>query len=384
MIPTYRANKIRLIIFSLIFIFASANAFVHNYKTGTGASNMPLKHRTASTVKPRYSSLRLIDSIPAPPGEMRMGLTEEGDYLWIFTNTTESYSVFYKIKKNDGLIIRQFNFPDTTPRYNIGLTMINGYLYTSEFYPIPGNIHILDTLGNFVRTFNTGYDTRGLAWDGTYLWATEADSQSILKMDTIGNVIATYKNDGSIQWFMDITYDDNDSTIWANYDAFALDINEISVDSSPFLIIQYFDHPSPQSDIPEGITYCDESDGGYLYTNGVYSQFIWKIKVHDGGISEKNGAYHHKCRFGPVLSTIFTDQIFISYKIVEQQSVRLNIYETNGTEVCAIVDGIVNPGEYKVVWNGKDDNNRRLPAGIYFIRFESAEYKSTIKVIKMK
>lgn len=365
-------------IIGLIFAFTSANSNLHHYKMGTGASNKTPKN-LPSIINPQLFSLRIVDSIPAPPGEMKMGLTEDGDFLWIFTNTTNSYSVFYKIAKNDGSIIRQFNFPDTTLRYNIGLTMINGNLYTSEFYPVPGNIHILDTLGNLIRTFNTGYDTRGLAWDGTNLWTTEADSMSILKMDTLGNVIAIYKNNGNIQWFMDITYDDRDSTIWANDDAFAMDINEIAVSSSPFIIIQSFDHPSPQNDIPEGITFSNESDGGYLYTSSAYSQFIWKIKVHDGGIQEKNRKHQGRHYFRLTSSNFFTDQIWMNLKIPVAERVKLIVYGIDGRIIRIIKDGIIPAGEYTILWNSTD-----VPAGIYFVRLETPDYKSTIKVVKIE
>lgn len=374
-----QTRRIKFAIISLVFVLASANPSEYNYKIGTGASDKTIRYLSRSQVVPQLSCMRIIDSIPAPPGEMKMGLTEDNNFLWVFTNTTNSYSVFYKIRKTDGLIIRQFNFPDTTPRYNIGLTMINGYLYTSEFYPVAGNIHILDTLGNLIRTFNTGYDTRGLAWDGTNLWTTEADSMSILKMDTLGNVIAKYNNNGTIQWFMDITYDDIDSTIWANDNAFALTINEIALFSSPFYIIQSFDHPSPQNDIPEGITLSNESDGSYLYTSSAYSQFIWKIKVHDGGIAEKNRKHQEGYYFRLISSNFFTKLIWLTFKIPSEERVKLIVYGIDGRIIRIIKNMIIPAGEYTILWDSTD-----IPAGIYFLRLETPDYKSTIKVVKIE
>jgi hypothetical protein len=315
---------------------------------------------------------------------MKMGLAEQGNYLWIFTNNTDSFPIFYKIRKSDGAIVRQFYFPDTTTRYNIGLTMINNHLYTSEFFPVRGNVHIIDTLGNLTRTFNTGYDTRGLAWDGTYLWATEADSQSILRMDTLGHISSVFKNNGDIQWFMDITWDDYDSTLWANDDAFFLDINELSVASSPFSVIQNFDHPSSQTDIPEGITYASESDGGYLYTSAAYSAFIWKIKVHDGGIAEKKPGYESTTQFGPITPTIFTEYLSICYNTPDQQHIRIAVYGVDGRKVNQIIDGFVTGGVHKIVWNGRDINNKTLPPGIYFIEFKSENFSAGAKVIKLR
>ncbi len=308
-----------------------------------------------------------------------MGLTEQEDYLWIFANTTNSYSIFYKITKSDGSIIRQFNFPDTATRYNIGLTMINNHLYTSEFYPVKGNIHVLDTLGSLIRTFNTGCDTRGLAWNGTNLWATEADSMSILKMDTLGNVIAIYKNNGTIQWFMDITWDEENNTIWANDNAFALDINELSVNSSPFFLIQEFDHPCSQNDIPEGITYSREPLGGYLYTSAAYSSYIWKVLVHDGGITEKDS---NELEFFYATPAVFNNCLKIGYDIINAQRVRITAYDINGRKLCEIFDNYVTAGKHAVYWDGINDYNQSLPAGVYFVEIKTEKSRSVIKVVR--
>ncbi|MEO0185530.1 MAG: T9SS type A sorting domain-containing protein [candidate division WOR-3 bacterium] len=377
-----KPQRIITIILSILFSSLFASGLIYDFKTGTGAKEILLQPHENITRTPDFPNWCAIDSIPAPPGEMKMGLTEQNDFLWIFTNTTNSYSTFFKIRKTDGSIVHQFNFPDTSSRYNVGLTMINNRLYTSEFFPVQGNIHVLDTLGNLVRTFNTGYNTRGLAWDGQYLWAAEADSQSILKMDTLGNVLGIYRNNGSVQWFMDITWDDYDSTIWANDDAFALNIKEISVASSPFSVIQCFDHPSPETDIPEGITYSPETNGGYIYTSAAYSSFIWKIRIHDGRISENDNTYYKKNRFGPMIPTIFSKQLLICYEIFQPQDIQLSVYSIDGRKVCQIIKGHVNAGKYRISWDGIDSNRKILPAGVYFIRFESNNYTAVEKIIK--
>ncbi|MGB9720174.1 MAG: T9SS type A sorting domain-containing protein [bacterium] len=379
-----KLEKVLFIILTSFSILSFANGLECNFVPGTGAKNFLSKSHENVSRMPGLPIVCTTDSIPAPPGEMKMGLTEQDEFLWIFTNTTNSYSTFYKIRKIDGSIIRQFNFPDTSTRYNIGLTMINNHLYTSEFFPAQGNVHILDTLGNLIRTFNTGYDTRGLAWDGHNLWTTEADSQSILKMDTLGNVLGIYRNNGTIQWFMDITWDDCDSTVWANDDAFALDIKELSVASSPFNMIQNFDHPCAETDIPEGITYSSEADGGYLYTSAAYSPFIWKIRIHDGRIAENDERYYKKCRFGPITPTIFSEQLLIYYEIFEPQDIQLNVYGIDGRNLCQIIKGRVSTGKHQVLLNSRDSNYKPLPPGIYFVRFESKNYKAVEKIIKIE
>ncbi len=378
---TYALAQRTMMVYFVALFLAYGSEVNQSRPMGNGACPDMAEKTTDNGQRIRSRDSRVIDSIPAPPGEMKMGLTEQGDYLWIFTNTTNSYSVFYKIRKSDGSIIKQFNFPDTATRYNVGLTMINNHLYTSEFYPVKGNIHVLDTLGSLIRTFNTGYDTRGLVWNGTNLWTTEADSMSILKMDTLGNVIAIYKNNGTIQWFMDITWDEENSTIWANDNAFALDINELSVNSSPFFLIQEFDHPCSQSDIPEGITYSREPDGGYLYTSAAYSPYIWKILVHDGGIEEKGNDKLQSFYATPV---VFNRWLKVGCNIIDSQRVMISVLDITGRKLCKICDTHVNAGKHYFYWYGISDRNQELPAGVYFIEIKTGKNITVLKVVKIE
>ncbi|MEO0227902.1 MAG: FlgD immunoglobulin-like domain containing protein [candidate division WOR-3 bacterium] len=322
----------------------------------------------------------IVDSIPAPLGEFRMGLTDDGDYLWNFTNATNSYPVFYKLRKSDGSIVHQFNFPGGGIHYCLGLTMINGQLYTSEFYPNQGRIWVIDTLGNLIRNFSVNYDIRGLTWDGQYLWAAEVDSQRLVKMDTFGNINTIYQGDGNIQWFMDITYDQRDEIIWANdYGTGA--IKKLLVAPSSFNVIMSRDHPAPPDDHPEGITYCEESGIGYLYTGAAYSQYIWKIKVHGLSITEDKKVPIPIPQFILTVPSILHSRFIIDYQIKEVQTVEIKIYGGDGRIVHKLWLGSVSPGRHQIIWDGKDIRGKKIQTGIYFVHFNIGKYNYIKKVI---
>ena len=66
--------------------------------------------------------------------------------------------------------------------------------------------------------------------------------------------------------------------------------------------------------------------------------------------------------------------------------VRLLIYDMLGRQVRTLVNEPQYPGEYRVVWNGRDDNGIRLPTGVYFSRLfiSKAELTRPKKLILMR
>ncbi|MBS4015167.1 MAG: hypothetical protein KGZ86_01840, partial [Candidatus Latescibacteria bacterium] len=59
----------------------------------------------------------------------------------------------------------------------------------------------------------------------------------------------------------------------------------------------------------------------------------------------------------------FTNQITINYQINKPGKVALMIYDAAGREVKSITNGNIGQGDYRFVWNGKDNNNRTINNG---------------------
>jgi len=52
--------------------------------------------------------------------------------------------------------------------------------------------------------------------------------------------------------------------------------------------------------------------------------------------------------------------------------------------VTRLVDGKVRPGVHELKWSGKDNVNRKCPAGVYFVRFATDQYKASKKMVLIK
>lgn len=71
----------------------------------------------------------------------------------------------------------------------------------------------------------------------------------------------------------------------------------------------------------------------------------------------------------------------ISYSIPVTTEVKLNIYNVAGQLVIRLVHQMQEPGYYTVVWNGRTDQDKLVPSGMYFYRLETPDFKTTKKMI---
>jgi hypothetical protein len=69
---------------------------------------------------------------------------------------------------------------------------------------------------------------------------------------------------------------------------------------------------------------------------------------------------------------------------VEDRRVSLTVYDMRGRRVRRLIDSTLEPGDYRVVWNGRDDNGRKVPSGIYFYTLKSGESTFTRKMTILK
>lgn len=74
----------------------------------------------------------------------------------------------------------------------------------------------------------------------------------------------------------------------------------------------------------------------------------------------------------------------IAYSIAKPSNVKLKIYNLKGQLVKSLLNEYKAVGNHKTVWNGKNNQNKPVSSGIYFIRIETDNYTKTSKAILMK
>jgi len=80
----------------------------------------------------------------------------------------------------------------------------------------------------------------------------------------------------------------------------------------------------------------------------------------------------------------FNPSTTIVFSIGEETQVNIDIYNLKGQKVRHLTSESFSRGEHKLLWDGKDDQGRKVASGIYFAEMRTPHYKKHIKMIMTK
>jgi flagellar hook assembly protein FlgD len=67
-----------------------------------------------------------------------------------------------------------------------------------------------------------------------------------------------------------------------------------------------------------------------------------------------------------------------------KQSIQLTIYNVRGKQVIRLIDSEYEPGNHRVVWNGRTDKGEQVSSGIYLYTLRSGDKTYTRKMVMLK
>jgi len=80
----------------------------------------------------------------------------------------------------------------------------------------------------------------------------------------------------------------------------------------------------------------------------------------------------------------FSESLQIIYSLNKRTHVKLSLTDLLGNKVKIILDEVKNKGQYKTIWNGKNDHNQNVGSGIYFLSLNAENKISVKKIIHLK
>ncbi len=80
----------------------------------------------------------------------------------------------------------------------------------------------------------------------------------------------------------------------------------------------------------------------------------------------------------------FNPDTKIAYALPRTERVTVRIFNVMGQVVRTLVDGVQPAGHHELTWNGRDESGHAVASGVYFYRFETADYARTVKMTLLK
>jgi len=141
-------------------------------------------------------------------------------------------------------------------------------------------------------------------------------------------------------------------------------------------------------------TFCDVSVsalGDYWYrVKGSNTAYGWGeysilkgVTVLSSAVSEANQFVREKISY-QITPNLFTNWTMIKYSMPSKSRVYLKVFDVQGHCQDEIINTVQQPGNYQIVWNGKNDNGMKLPAGVYFIALHVDNAQITKQVLLLK
>jgi len=92
---------------------------------------------------------------------------------------------------------------------------------------------------------------------------------------------------------------------------------------------------------------------------------------------------------GPTKLTLIRPNPFsgtteVRFTLSREAHARLFVYDVAGRLVRRVLDEARPVGSHGISWNGTDVNDRAVPAGTYFLRFDADGVKETRKLVLIR
>jgi hypothetical protein len=80
----------------------------------------------------------------------------------------------------------------------------------------------------------------------------------------------------------------------------------------------------------------------------------------------------------------FTGSTSISFSVVRESHVELEVYDIRGRKVVTLVSGMMPAGRHLARWDGRSAGGHPVSPGMYFYRFRAGTYGSVKKLLILK
>ena len=139
-----------------------------------------------------------------------------------------------------------------------------------------------------------------------------------------------------------------------------------------------------------GTIEATNDDGALTFhftSNPYLTKSGWDATLSVTGVSKVNGNPTRTIRTFCLLPSFpnpFNPSTHIHYQLPQRAEVQLAVYDILGRKVRTLVNRIQSKGDYRILWDGKDDAGHGLASGIYFINLKAGKFNAKQKILLVK
>ncbi len=147
------------------------------------------------------------------------------------------------------------------------------------------------------------------------------------------------------------------------------------------------------SSVPQNYHFTDElrAEGTYFYllesvsVNGIKKQEATiKINFTPPGDVPPNALTPKRTVLYPNYPNPFNPGTYITFDLNEKQPVRLEIFNILGEHIVTLMKQTLEPGHYRIFWNGSNERGEQVKSGIYFVRLLAGPYRQMQKMMLIR
>jgi len=310
-----------------------------------------------------------------------------GDTLWLRTYGTTGFSGGFSVQQTSdgGYIIGGFYSYGNTEFFLVKTDSVGDTLWT-KIYGGP----LYDRIYSVKETSDGGYIAAGAL---NMLYGRYGPDVCLLRMDSNGDTLWMRTYGGSLS---DVGYSvaqthngkyvvvGSTHPIDSDYDdVYFLKANE---DGDTLWTTRL---GGPRMDW--GYSVQATTDGGYIIAGwtaswgaGDYDVYLIKTAPDTFGIEENNIQKPRSMYLG-IAPNPFSKKTDIRFQTTDNNKVTMEIYDVSGRLVKNLsLHAVYSTVHYAISWDGRDNLGKKLPSGVYFLRFEAGGFKETEKLILLK
>jgi len=109
-----------------------------------------------------------------------------------------------------------------------------------------------------------------------------------------------------------------------------------------------------------------------------------RVELNEGRVEVASSALPLRNWLWPNYPNPFNPETTVCFELVDSTPVRLLVYALTGQRVRTLVDGELAGGIHAAVWNGRDEDGRKVASGVYLLKLEMGGYQAMRKMLLVR